>query len=51
MTDVQQAFHKLWTKAAYQDDYEKKDWMELSRLIERLEQIERANREPAEKKA
>jgi len=41
MTEVQQALHKLWTKAAYLDDYEKKDWTELSRLIERLEMSER----------
>lgn len=33
MKDADAMFHKLWTKAVGTQDYNKKEWMELERLI------------------
>lgn len=36
MSDINAAFHKLWTKAVGTEGYDKSQWKELGRLIEQL---------------
>ncbi len=37
--DLHQLFHKLWTKAVGTDGYNKSEWKQLERMIERLHKV------------